>query len=244
MKNMDDQQWEFWDYDASFWDCVPDYDHGTASDSALTTVDDNDDNGDHHQQQPALSLRQKPISNLSPSFLGDEEDNHLFAASMFRGSSRGNVYQYLEFDEDNMSVDSECTVQACNKTTGGLDDSTKTEESNDSANTTPSCKNPMEVNAILFEDHEEPISIRRRSRSNTHLHDNHSKKKGSFSAAAGEKETSSTKHEIAPVSNISLSDTHMCYPAEPTEMHHRRRRGSWPSGRRVAGVGGGRALAA
>jgi len=243
---MDDQQWEFWDYDASSWDGMSDYDHGTASGSALTTADDDDDDGDHHHQ-PALSLQQKPISNLSSSSLGDEEDKHLFAASMFQGSSRGNVYQYLEFNEGNMAVDSKCTVQACNKMTGGLDNSTKTEESNesnDSAKTTASSKTPLEVNAITPEEHEELIRIRRRSRSNTHLHGNHSKKKVSFSAAAGEKEISWTKQEIAPVSKMSLSDTHMHYPAEPTEMHHGRRRGTWPSGRGVTGVGGGRALAA
>mmetsp|Transcript_2183 Transcript_2183/g.4009 ORF Transcript_2183/g.4009 Transcript_2183/m.4009 type:complete len:243 (-) Transcript_2183:209-937(-) len=242
MMNMDDQQWEFWDYDASSWDFVHEYDHITASESAFTTADDNDDDGDHHRQ-PALSLQQQPTHNVSSSFLGDEDDKHLFAASMFQGTSRGIVHQHLDCDQGDMSVDSECTVQTCNKTTGGLDDSTKTEESNDSANTTASSKTPLEVNAITFAAHEGPI-IRRRSRSNTHLQDNHSRKLVSFSSAAGEKEVSSAKHEIAPVSKISLSDTLLYYADEPTETHHRRRRGSWSSGRRVAGVGGGRALAA
>mmetsp|Transcript_35594 Transcript_35594/g.62459 ORF Transcript_35594/g.62459 Transcript_35594/m.62459 type:complete len:178 (+) Transcript_35594:229-762(+) len=97
---MEDQQWEFWD-----WDCA---DHETAS----------TDDGDHLYQLELsaleLPLQHEPISNLS-SFLAEEEDSkHLFAASMFRSSHDSD--KHLHFDD--LSVDSDRTVRVGNKKMG------------------------------------------------------------------------------------------------------------------------------
>jgi len=99
---MNDQQWEFWEYDASSWDHYAD--HETAS---------MDDDGDH-RLQPQFPIQQKPITSLSSVLAEEEDSKHLFAASMFRSSLR-NSDEHLQSDDK--SVDSDSTARISNRNT-------------------------------------------------------------------------------------------------------------------------------
>lgn len=98
MSNQNQQQWEFWEYDESSWDCTADDDTTTSGDSHL-----------HHLN---LTLEHKPtISNLSSLLAKEEDSRHLFAASMFEHTAQF-------YDSDASSVDSDGTARICNKGSG------------------------------------------------------------------------------------------------------------------------------
>jgi len=102
---MDDQQWEFWDYEVC-WD-APDHDKSSASKGG-------GGGGSAGDQESELPLQYKPIANLTSVLSKEEDSRHLFAASMFR-ASRSNL-KYLDYDD--LSVDSDATARAANKKIG------------------------------------------------------------------------------------------------------------------------------